>query len=193
MSGCVWLSCAHTLLTLTALCGEDLSHAEGLKSSARIHSQVFARPAVDKRSHLEVKAGQTDGVIVFLFALSFLQEYSKKTLVTFEKKKCPRYRNRCTFIQKNCPKNWICMVILCFSLFRSIVIESWSSDLQIRWRLWSKLWWCCIVNSPEWSPMEFLVWEMWRSCLSEAEVFRIQDKWMKERSLMCYFTAFSGS
>lgn len=61
-------------------CGEYLSHAEGL-NLLRGHVQgCYTKLASNGRTgscpgtHLEVEAGQTDSVILLLFALSLLQQ-----------------------------------------------------------------------------------------------------------------------
>lgn len=65
---------------LIAVCGKNLSHAKGLKFTARIHSRVLTRLAGYPDSHLHVEAGQTDCVVILFFALSFLQKHNNNCI-----------------------------------------------------------------------------------------------------------------
>lgn len=58
-----------------AVCDDNLSHAEGLKFMVEMHSGAERRLS---DSHLEVEAGQADGIILLLFALSFLQQQNTR-------------------------------------------------------------------------------------------------------------------
>lgn len=68
------------------LSAESLSHAEGLKIVARTRSRLNTRLRRNGRlgschnAHLEVEAGETDRVILFLFAFSLLRRQQSKKI-----------------------------------------------------------------------------------------------------------------